>query len=105
MTIVKGRRNAMDTNQQQTLASIIRTPSQNQGHLEDLSKDVVFNNYLTVYAVNLVHRFPDVSDLNRIDMTTIRSIAEFCYAASTIAVNVWEETRERVGVPRQSRAA
>lgn len=95
----------MDTNQQ-TLASIIRTPSQNRGQEDDLSRNVVFNTYLNVYAVNLVHRFPDVSDLERIDYNSIKRIAEFCFAASSVALDVWSETGERrTTATRQSRAA
>lgn len=79
--------------------------------MENLTADTQlrsFTAFLTVYSVNLVHRFPDVSDLNSINQEDIRSIAQFCAVATNVAIDTWNELsqpqRRQSGI-RSTRAA
>lgn len=65
-----------------------------------------YNTFLTIYSVNLSHRFPDLTDLTSIDYNSVRKIAEFSIACSSIAVEVWDELfTDLQKRQRQSRAA
>lgn len=93
-------------NRTTTLASAfqnISLPNDN-----DTQQDVrtSFNSYLTIYSINLAHRFPDVNDLNVIDYHSVRSISEFSLVCSRIALETWLEVSQsrRVG-SRLGRAA
>jgi hypothetical protein len=50
-----------------------------------------FNCFLTIYAINLVYRYPDVTDLELVDETNVKNIAKLSAACSTIALETWEE--------------
>ncbi len=50
-----------------------------------------FNTFLTVYAIVLAQKFPDVSDLNTIDYMSVKKIADFSAACSSIGLEAWEE--------------
>ena len=62
---------------------------------QDLQRVVSFNTYLTVFSINLSHRFPDISDINQIDYEVVRSIGEFSLACTTVALEVWDRTNEQ----------
>jgi hypothetical protein len=64
---------------------------QSQGGSQDLSNVSYFNSYLTAFNIQLVHRFPDVTDLTTIDYQTIRSIAQFCASTTIVAQEVWDD--------------
>lgn len=87
-----------------TLANVISS-QQTQGQAEGLQGvPQSFNTFLTVYSINLAHRFPDVTDLNGIDQNMVRRIAEFSIACATVALEAWEEvaTVQDQGVRQRS---
>lgn len=87
----------------QTLESVVRSRGR-QGRDQTESQNS-FNTFLNIYSINLAHRFPDVTDLNRIDSNVVRNIANFSVASSRIALEVWDETSEVQRSSRQERAA
>lgn len=67
-----------------------------------------FNTFLTVYAINLSHRYPDISDPSLIDYSQVRKVADFSVACSIIALETWEElevTQRRPSLRQTSRSA
>lgn len=75
--------------------------------MESLTNDTQlrsFTTFLTVYSVNLVHRFPDVMDLNSISQEDIRAIAQFCAVASNVAIDTWNELSQPTRRQSQVRA-
>lgn len=59
--------------------------------------------FLYLYGVNLVLRFPDVSDMERLDTQQVRSIAHFCVVTSRIALEVWDEVSTPIQDQRVTR--
>lgn len=88
-------------NQNRTLGSVIN-PSSQQGQGQD-NDTQSYNTYLTVFAINCAHRFPDVSDIDNIDYDTVKSVAEFSAACSNIAVQTWAELQPATQQNRRSR--
>ncbi len=70
-----------------TLAQLVSQRSQSQEDNQTRS----FNTFLTVYSINLAHRYPDVADLNKIDSNSVRKISTFSAVCSTIALETWDE--------------
>ena len=67
-----------------------------------------YNTYLTIFSINLTHRFPSVTDLNNIETQNVRDVARFSVACSMIARDTWEEVnspKQQKGLSRQSRVA
>lgn len=54
-----------------------------------------FNTYLTIFSINLVHRFPDVTDLTGVDEKVVRNIAELSLVSTSIALETWGVTEDR----------
>lgn len=83
--------------QNRTLGSSLRqgTPREGkeQAQVTELGEGTTksFNTYLTLFAINLAHRFPDVSDIDSIDYKVVRQVAEFSVAASRVALEIWED--------------
>lgn len=76
---------------ERTLANIV-SQKQTQGQGENLNFSThSFNTCLTVYSINLAHRFPDVTDLSSIDYQSVRKIWDFSVACTSIALETWEE--------------
>lgn len=98
-------------NTNQSLSNLIRSSSeQGRGQSDNLIDNTSFNTYLNIFALNLVHRFQDITDLDRINQRDIRSLAEFSVATATIAREVWENVggvsmSYQGNIPRQTRAA
>jgi hypothetical protein len=80
-------------NQYRTLGQVIYSPTQFQETQQggDLGLGMNVSNYLTVLSINLIHRFPDVTDLNCIEYEQIRRISEFSYACTRVALETWNE--------------
>lgn len=92
----------MDMNK--TLASVF-TQNTQQNQSQEGSQNQSVGVYLTIFSLNLTHRFPDITDLNSIDYTTVRRIAEFSAACSSVATEVWDElgsTQNRQRLIRKS---
>lgn len=67
-----------------------------------------FQTFITLFGINLVHRYPGVVDLNTIDVPTIQNIARLSAVCSTVATEVWNDIASRSrrgGGVRQTRAA
>ncbi len=91
---------------ERTLGNVVnQSQKQSQGQDQGFSTQS-FNTYLTVFSINLSLRFQDVTDLNAIDYQSVRRIAEFSAACSSIALEVWDELSTDVQKrQRQTRAA
>jgi hypothetical protein len=61
---------------------------------EELKCTVGFNSYLTVFSIQLVHRFPVVTDLTGIPYDEVQKIADFSAASSLIALETWGRVTE-----------
>lgn len=92
-----------------TLGQVIDNRRTEQGQRQGFDTDMSFNTFLTIYSINLVHRFPDVSDVHNIDFNTVDSIARLSYACARVALTTWNElvaapeTDERVREERRTR--
>lgn len=75
---------------ERSLSSVFNRRTQSQGQDTQFSTQS-FNTYLTVYSINLAHRFPDVTELDSIDYEGVRNVAKFSAACSSIAVDTWDE--------------
>lgn len=66
-----------------------------------------FNAFITLFALNLVHRFPGAVDLNSIDVPAIQNVARLSIACSAVATEVWTETFQKrtKGISRTPRVA
>ncbi len=86
-----------------TLSQVLsQNSSQSQGQYEPgtgVQNTQSFNIFLTVYAINLAHRFLEVTDISKIDYSQIKQVADFSMACSIIALQTWEE----LGVVQPSR--
>lgn len=61
----------------------------------DLTAPPSFNAFITLFAVNLVHRYPGPIDLNSIDVPGIQSIAKLSAVCSSVATEVWNDTFQK----------
>lgn len=96
----------MEQQLNETLGQILRDYSPDRTSGENDS-NLTFQTYITIFALNLVHRFPDVRDLNRIDVNVVRSIAIFSAACSRVSNTVWDnvnttETQQQQGTRRRA---
>lgn len=81
-------------NTQRTLANFIN-PSSQQGQGQEVENtSSYYNTYLTVFTIQVEHKFPDTTDLNSIDSQSIRQIAEFSLACSKVALQTWNEVTQ-----------
>jgi hypothetical protein len=89
------------------LGNVMRQREQQSVSQEGGNLDVCFNTFLTLFGINLTHRFPDISDLDLIDLNIIRNVAEFSIGCTGVALEVWNQTLEnrKNTVARQNRAA
>lgn len=85
-------------NSTRTLLSVLQPTTTTQkdrfvSH-QDRGLGINFNTYLTVLSINLVHRFPDVGEMDQIPYDEIQKIAGFCIACSTVALETWNKVNE-----------
>jgi hypothetical protein len=67
--------------------------------------DLNLNTFLTIFTINIVHRFPNVRELDHIPVDEIRNIAEFSTACTNIALETWTRVRETTSSQDVRRAA
>lgn len=73
-----------------TLSQVINNPNQ----MNQAQGTRSLSTYLTVFSINLAHRFPDV-DLDLISYDVVQQIAEFSFVCSTIALETWDQRSQR----------
>lgn len=71
-----------------------------QGRFRDFSQTTSFNTYVTIFALNLVHRYPDVTNLDSINIDEVQRVADFSAACTPIVLEVWD----RLSVERRRAA-
>lgn len=89
-----------------TLSDVVNQNVNQPSQSGNLDTDVKsFNTFLASFNIQLVHRFPDVSDidLQKIDYDQIRAIGEFCAATDMIAHQVWTEFSQPLDQKRRFR--
>jgi len=63
-----------------------------QGEGQDTELNTLgYNAYLTVFSINCVHRFPDLTDISNIQYDTVKSLARASFGFSKIALETWNE--------------
>jgi hypothetical protein len=73
-----------------TLANVV-SQRQTQGQGDNNTSTHSFTTFLQVYSINLAQRFSDIADLGTIDYQSVRRIAEFSVACTSIALETWDE--------------
>lgn len=89
----------MENQNRRSLSNIINegmlTSSGTNQETTTVTQTRSYNTFLTLYSINLVHRFPDITDLTTIDSSVVRRIAEFCAASAVVGWEVWEDLGSR----------
>lgn len=62
--------------------------------------------FVSILSINLVHRFPDLSTLDEVDVNTIKRLCTFLIHVTDVVDETWrEETRSRSTLRRERSAA
>lgn len=63
-------------------------------------ENVCLNTYLNVFTLNVIHRFPNIRDLENVDENELRRIAEFSVICTSVVTEVWDRVTERESTRR-----
>ena len=85
--------------EQRTLGNVLGSQSTTRE-----TENLDFNTYLTLFSINIVHRFP-VNSIENIDVNSIENTARLCTVCTDIAVRTWNMYSQRGIQRRQERAA
>lgn len=84
-----------------TLGQVIEQNTEQVRGQTGTDQENCFRTYLEIFALNIVHRFPDLTNLEDIEVTKVQNIARFSLACSNVALTTWNTMTQVTGGTRQ----